>query len=65
MDVLFVLGGEDVQRGATALVAEVARQGRDIGVVGIPKTIVNDIGFVQRTFGFTTGPFQPRGGRHH
>eukprot|EP00667_Euglena_gracilis_P001545 EG_transcript_1546 len=54
VDILFVVGGEDVQRGAAILVDEITRQGKDIAVVGIPKTIVNDLGFVQRTFGFTT-----------
>ncbi|HZU85455.1 MAG TPA: 6-phosphofructokinase, partial [Polyangiaceae bacterium] len=34
--------------------AEVARRGLPIGVVGIPKTIDNDIHFIDRSFGFET-----------
>ena len=33
---------------------EVKRRGLKIAVIGIPKTIDNDIGYCERTFGFTT-----------
>jgi 6-phosphofructokinase 1 len=52
--VLFVVGGDGTFRGAMALTAEIARRGRDIGVIGIPKTIDNDIHFIDRSFGFET-----------
>ena len=34
------------------LTAEIARRGLKIAVVGVPKTIDNDIHFIDRSFGF-------------
>jgi 6-phosphofructokinase 1 len=50
--VLFVIGGDGTLRGAAKLVAEIERRKLSIGVVGIPKTIDNDIHFIDRSFGF-------------
>ncbi|HVZ75633.1 MAG TPA: ATP-dependent 6-phosphofructokinase [Polyangia bacterium] len=50
--VLFVVGGDGTLRGAMKLVAEIERRGAAIAVVGIPKTIDNDIHFIDRSFGF-------------
>jgi 6-phosphofructokinase 1 len=50
--VLFVIGGDGTFRGAITLVAEIARRGLSIGVIGVPKTIDNDIHFIDRSFGF-------------
>jgi 6-phosphofructokinase 1 len=52
--VLFVIGGDGTFRGAMSLVAEIERRGVQIGVIGIPKTIDNDIHFIDRSFGFET-----------
>jgi 6-phosphofructokinase 1 len=52
VDVLLVIGGDGTMRAAHALHEEVARRRLLIGVVGIPKTIDNDIPFVDKTFGF-------------
>jgi 6-phosphofructokinase 1 len=52
--VLFAIGGDGTLRGASALVAEIRRRGLDIAVVGVPKTIDNDIHWVERSFGFAT-----------
>lgn len=52
--ILFVVGGDGTMRGAHALAEEVARRGAKISIVGIPKTIDNDIPFVDKTFGFET-----------
>jgi 6-phosphofructokinase 1 len=52
IDLLFVVGGDGSIRGAMALTAEIARRGLKIGVVGVPKTIDNDIHFIDRSFGF-------------
>jgi len=52
--VLFVLGGDGTLRAAIKLVAEIERRGLAIGVIGIPKTIDNDIHFIDRSFGFET-----------
>lgn len=51
---LFTIGGDGTQRGALAVSEEARRQGYPMSVIGIPKTIDNDIRFVQRTFGYTT-----------
>ena len=52
--ILFTIGGDGTLRGAQAIAAEVARRGLGIAVVGIPKTIDNDIAYIQQTFGFQT-----------
>lgn len=52
ISLLFVIGGDGTIRGAQQLVAEIERRGLAIGVVGVPKTIDNDIHFIDRSFGF-------------
>jgi 6-phosphofructokinase 1 len=52
--VLFVIGGDGTIRGAMNMVEEIERRGLDIGIIGIPKTIDNDIHFIDRSFGFET-----------
>ncbi|MBP1729504.1 MAG: 6-phosphofructokinase [Deltaproteobacteria bacterium] len=52
--ILFAIGGDGTLKGAAAIAGEAARRGRAISVIGIPKTIDNDISFVQTTFGFET-----------
>jgi 6-phosphofructokinase 1 len=52
--ILFVVGGDGTMRGAISLVQEIARRELPIGVVAIPKTIDNDIHFIDRSFGFET-----------
>lgn len=51
---LFTIGGDGTLRGAQAIAEEVKRRKEDIAIVGIPKTIDNDINYVQKTFGFST-----------
>ncbi len=51
---LFAIGGDGTLRGVQALVEEIRRRGLKIAVVGIPKTIDNDIGYVDLSFGFMT-----------
>jgi 6-phosphofructokinase 1 len=50
--ILFVIGGDGTLRGAITIAEEVHRRGLPIGIVGIPKTIDNDIHFIDRSFGF-------------
>ncbi len=50
--ILFVIGGDGTLRGAMTLAAEVEARGAAIGIVAIPKTIDNDIHFIDRSFGF-------------
>ena len=52
--VLFVLGGDGGLRGASALAAEITRRGLPIAVIGIPKTIDNDLQWTWRCFGFAS-----------
>jgi 6-phosphofructokinase 1 len=54
INMLFCVGGDGTQRGAHAICEEITRRGLKIAVVGIPKTIDNDIMYVFRTFGFAT-----------
>lgn len=52
VNILFTIGGDGTQRGANDLYQEARRRGYALSVVGIPKTIDNDVEFVSRTFGF-------------
>ena len=54
INMLFTIGGDGTQRGALALTREIEKRGLAVSVVGIPKTIDNDIQFTERTFGFET-----------
>lgn len=52
--ILFVLGGDGGLRGASAIHREIRRRKRPIAVVGVPKTIDNDLLWTWRSFGFST-----------
>ena len=52
--ILFAIGGDGTLKGAGKIAEEAARRGSPISVIGIPKTIDNDISFIQKTFGFET-----------
>lgn len=54
INILFTVGGDGTQRGANDLYQEARKRGHALSVVGVPKTIDNDVGFVSRTFGFTS-----------
>jgi 6-phosphofructokinase 1 len=54
LSMLFCVGGDGTQRGAQRIAEEIARRGNRMAVVGIPKTIDNDLSFVERSFGFET-----------
>jgi 6-phosphofructokinase 1 len=54
VDILFCIGGDGTLRGAHALHEEVRRRDLPIAIVGIPKTIDNDVAWVDQTFGFDT-----------
>jgi 6-phosphofructokinase 1 len=58
--VLFALGGDGTLRGAKDISDAAKARGLKISVIGIPKTIDNDIAFVQRTFGFDTAGTEAR-----
>ncbi len=54
VDLLFCIGGDGTMRGAQAIYDEVKARGRQLAVIGLPKTIDNDLPLVERTFGFDT-----------
>jgi 6-phosphofructokinase 1 len=54
INLLFCIGGDGTLRGAKAIADEIARRKRPISVIGIPKTIDNDLRFIEKTFGFET-----------
>lgn len=54
LGLFFAIGGDGTLRGAQAISEEIGRRGLKIGVVGIPKTIDNDISFLEKSFGFET-----------
>jgi len=58
--ILFTVGGDGTQRGAQKISEEAARRGLPISVIGIPKTIDNDISYIQTTFGFETAVAEAR-----
>jgi 6-phosphofructokinase 1 len=54
LSMLFTIGGDGTQRGASRIAKEIDRQQLKIAVVGIPKTIDNDLSFIEKSFGFET-----------
>ena len=54
VNVLFMVGGDGTLNAAHRLAAEITKRNLRIGVIGIPKTIDNDIHIVERSFGFDT-----------
>jgi len=52
--ILFMLGGDGTFRAAEKIVDEIRNRGDKIGIIGIPKTIDNDINLLSRSFGFAT-----------
>ena len=54
VDILFTIGGDGTLKGASAMAAEIERRGLRKSVIGIPKTIDNDIEYLDKSFGFET-----------
>jgi len=54
VDILFVVGGDGSLRGASAINREIRRRKQLKSVIGIPKTIDNDIMYLDKSFGFET-----------
>jgi 6-phosphofructokinase 1 len=54
INVLFAIGGDGTMRGALAISQEAKKRGTRLAVIGVPKTIDNDLAFCQRSFGFET-----------
>jgi 6-phosphofructokinase 1 len=54
ISVLFVIGGDGSLRGAAGIAAAAQRLGVELSVIGVPKTIDNDIPYLDQSFGFQT-----------
>lgn len=54
INILFCIGGDGTLRGAAAITEEIEKRKLKIAVVGIPKTIDNDINYIEKSFGFET-----------
>ncbi|GAB2228048.1 hypothetical protein Droror1_Dr00009877 [Drosera rotundifolia] len=51
---VYIIGGDGTQRGASVIFEEIRGRGLKVAVVGIPKTIDNDIQVIDKSFGFDT-----------
>jgi len=51
---LFMVGGDGTLMATSKIAEAITKRGLKIGVIGIPKTIDNDIHLVSRSFGFDT-----------
>jgi 6-phosphofructokinase 1 len=54
VSILFCIGGDGTMRAAEHITEEITKRQLSISLIGIPKTIDNDLNFVQKTFGFDT-----------
>jgi 6-phosphofructokinase 1 len=54
IQLLFTVGGDGTLRGTHSIVEEIRRRELKIAVVGVPKTIDNDISFIDSSLGFET-----------
>jgi len=54
INILFVIGGDGTLNGALRVCAEIAQRGLRISVIGVPKTIDNDVPYIDRSFGFVS-----------
>ncbi len=57
INVLFCIGGDGTLHGAHKICKEIKRRKLSISVVCVPKTIDNDIDFIDKTFGFETAVY--------
>jgi 6-phosphofructokinase 1 len=54
VDILYCVGGDGTLRGASDIAREIEKRNLKISVIGIPKTIDNDIAYIDRSFGSET-----------
>ena len=52
--ILFVIGGDGTLRGAQRIADVADRAGYPLSVIGVPKTIDNDVPYIDQSFGFQT-----------
>ena len=48
INILFIVGGDGTQRGALEIAEEIEKRGAKVSVIGIPKTVDNDLIFIQK-----------------
>ncbi|HLE10266.1 MAG: hypothetical protein A2504_04800 [Bdellovibrionales bacterium RIFOXYD12_FULL_39_22] len=60
ISILFVIGGDGTHHGSQKIAEEIKRRNLKISIIGIPKTIDNDILFIHKTFGFDTAVEEAR-----
>ncbi len=58
--ILFAIGGDGTLRGAQAVSDEARQRRLELAVIGIPKTIDNDLCCINRSFGFLTAGSEAR-----
>jgi 6-phosphofructokinase 1 len=54
INLFFVIGGDGTMQAAQLIADDVTRRKLKIGIIGIPKTIDNDLVLIQKSFGFDT-----------
>ena len=54
IDILFCIGGDGTMRAAEYITDEITIRNLNVSVIGIPKTIDNDLNLIQKTFGYDT-----------
>ena len=54
INLLFCIGGDGTMKGAEAITEEITKRNLNISIIGIPKTIDNDLNLIDKTFGFDT-----------
>jgi len=54
INILFCIGGDGTMRAAELITEEITKRHLNISIIGIPKTIDNDLNVIDKTFGFDT-----------
>lgn len=54
INILYAIGGDGTLRGVNDIYKEIKKRNLNISVIGIPKTIDNDIAFIDKSFGTET-----------
>ncbi|MGV8059322.1 MAG: ATP-dependent 6-phosphofructokinase [Smithellaceae bacterium] len=54
IDILFCIGGDGTMRAVKEIAARIMKRNLNIAIVGIPKTIDNDLNLIEKSFGFDT-----------
>jgi len=54
IDIFFCIGGDGTMRATECITEEINKRKLNISVIGIPKTIDNDLNLIDKTFGFDT-----------